>query len=279
MNSLNEGIIDVPDDLVKYVAERILKFVGNHLGKEFDKKYHDNFKVKNRMIVNSIDHYEVNGGDTLSAATFDIDVSDIKYTDRDVDKLSIGVHLHNHNHMYLPDKNVLAVSVKKLFEIIDRVNVKSENASEQDDYYELIDTFNVINENLDKFHDTIKSSVKHELAHFIQFRYLKDKHSKQAEIASDYDDDDKDAYFSSDIEYSPQIISAIEIFKNNIQYSGDVTAKEYFRYMVGMRDGRRIPLMTDGVQNDETAVRFFSTLKRKNLTKYKKAIKYFVNNI
>lgn len=279
MTSLNEGVIEVPDNLVKYVMDRVFKFIGNHLGEEFDKKYHDNFTVKGRMIVNNIDHYQIDGGDTLSAATFTIDVSNVKYTERDIDELSIGVHLYNNNHMYLPEKNVLAISVKKLFDIIDRVNVKAENPSEQDDYYELVDTFAVINKNLDIMYDTLKASVKHELAHFIQFRYLKDKHSKQAEIASDYDDDDKDAYFSSDIEYSPQIISAIEIFKNNIQYSGDITPKEYFRYMVGMRDGRRIPLMTDGVQNDETAVKFFSTLKRKNLTKYKKAIKYFVNNI
>lgn len=278
MNFLQEGIIQVPDHLVAYVKEIVFSMVGNYLGNVFHEKFHHLFTIDGKQITNTKSHLEIDtrDHDSIQGSQYTIDVRDIPYTDKQTDKLVIGVHLKNTNDMYVPEANAIGISVLNVITYIDKItDYPTDDMEELEMYYELVDIFKSINTMLNRVYHNLTGAIKHELAHFIQFVYLSKKHSKQADVASDYDD--MEGYFQSDIEQSPYIISAIEVFKFNAPRL-KITPTEYFKYLVGMISHRGL-FVDDHTVPDNTVRNFFLALKNKNKSKYKKAVRYFMSNI
>ncbi len=277
---IKEGVIHVPDHLVNYIKEIVLDMVGNYLGQIFNEKYHRHFIVNGRSIVNNKSHLtiDVNDVEGIQGSMYHLDVRDVPYTDKSTDKVLIGVQLVNTNSMYVPSHNAIAISVKEPIEFINRISdYPTDDMEDLDAYYELVEIFKRINAMLGTFSNSLNGTIKHELAHFIQFQYLSKKHPKQSGVDDSYSEDDLHAYYQADIEQSPHVISAIEVFNHNAPLA-TVTPIEYFKYLVGMTDNggkftKNDTLPTNSVRN------FFITLKNNNKSKYKKAVKYFASNI
>lgn len=269
-----EGVINVPETVVDEVTNIVMKMIGHYIGTNFDKKYYKEFSI-NGNIINNNPIYKISSSDEIIGQPFTINIEPIKYTNLTKDEIVIGLQRIDNDGRYLPDENMLIIPATRLLDSIDTLNVKDDDPTEQGFLYELLDTFHSIDKAISLYRKHIRSVIKHEMAHYIQIRYLSEKHYKQAEFN---DNDDIDAYLTSNIEYSPQIITAIETFKVNTSISDfPVSKKEYFKYLVDM-GGKSLGFHVETI-SDVMVREFFISLKKRNTKLYKKAIKYFFNEI
>jgi len=276
--NLKEDVIKIPDSLYYQVNRFVFGYIGYFLYHEFNNRYHDRFTVNGHNIVDNVYQFDINDKESVDADRYKIDVSDVPYTDKVVDVIYIGVQRYSNNSGYLPDHNLLNISIKEFVDTIEDKHHKVSDPDEQEMVYELDGTIDLVNDMLDKLHKELNGIIRHELTHFIQVRYLSKKHPKQGlpdeqnPLESSMSD-----YFNSDIEFSAYITTAIETYKANIQKLKPSEYKEYFKYLVGMDHESKHMLRID--VSDRTIREFFLTLKEHNPSKYKKAIKYFIKNI
>lgn len=106
-------------------------------------------------------------------------------------------------------------------------------------------------------HDII-SDVKHELMHMVQHRAIKNLDPKQTDRGNEY--------FSSNVEFSPQIDSAVHDFTTMLKLTKMDFGKAFKIYV-----GQDKPAFMTGIQPSP----FFLSLKNKDINKYQKAIKEF----
>jgi len=130
-------------------------------------------------------------------------------------------------------------------------------------------------ENVAPMIERLAGIVKHELIHGVQDMAMRGISDKTVDY---YDTDgklDNDKYYTSDIEFGPQIVSAASEFKSSIkelrnsgyQLNDDTERKLLMRFIN--------PSLPDvaGIENIRSD--FFDTLYRKDKQQWKKAIKYF----
>lgn len=127
-------------------------------------------------------------------------------------------------------------------------------------------------------------NIRHELTHAVQFEILAKFHTDQIRSTNDLeveglsDEELKDLYLLSPIEFDPQIKSAATMFKGIELYSksllNDYDRKKALGYVTG---GDNKELTKDELEQIGYNVRsqFFLTLKKKDPDRWKKAVKLF----
>lgn len=276
--SLNEDVVKVPDSMYEHVNAIIFGYIGYFLYNEFDSRFHDQLTVNGNYITNNQYQFDYNDMESVDADRYTIDVSGVPYTDIEQDVIHIGVQRHSNDSGYLPDHNLLYISIKQLIDVIEGSHHKVSDIDEQEMIYELDGTIDSVNSMLNDFYESLKGIIRHELTHYIQVRYLSKKHPKQGiPDGQNPTDASMTDYFNSDIEFSAYITSAIETYKTNIRKLEPDEYTEYFKYIVGMNNQFNNILQIE--VSDRTIRGFFLTLKEHDPVKYKKAIKYFIKNI
>ena len=124
--------------------------------------------------------------------------------------------------------------------------------------------------------EELEGLARHELQHATQDIVLRKHHPKQMELPSEGDDTDK--YYTSDIEFHPQITTAIADFKRTVaavRSRQEVTPEQ----VQGLLKAFLHPHMSlpTGLLKYKPAFQnnFFNTLFRKDQQKWKKAVKEF----
>ncbi|ASV44071.1 hypothetical protein PBI_SCTP2_56 [Salicola phage SCTP-2] len=212
---------------------------------------------------------------------------------------------------YDEKNNMVVVNFHSLIEALSMVRDTYKEMYTTDDLskkeiFEELDLFDfdkTVKKHLTDFIKDSKSTIEHELAHYIQHNYLKQKSEKQVE-KPDYkhehgSKENYDEYFGSEVEYSPQILSAVrdfEKFFNSMsdesqQYIDKQYKRNIFNYIVGQTN--TLQTLSEysgenlkGIDNTLTNFRtvklprsFFMSLKNSDNEKWKKAVKYFWNEI
>ena len=164
---------------------------------------------------------------------------------------------------------------------------------EKKDALELMDVSRDLEKTIKRFMERIPSTLEHELAHMIQYRYLKDKSLDQVKGVDD-SRSDPEGYFKSNVEFSPQIISALRDYKLYIEKVDKEDIKEYrldiLKYLLGMTEKSVYYYDDYGTQEvfGEQSLfheliqmnrSFFVTLKNKKPNAYKKSVKYFMSQL
>ena len=164
---------------------------------------------------------------------------------------------------------------------------------EKKDALELMDTSREVEQTIKRFMERIPSTLEHELAHMIQYQYLKDKSLEQIKGVDD-SSSDPEGYFKSNVEFSPQIISALKDYKLYIEKVDKEDIKEYrldiLKYLLGMTEKSVYYYDDYGTQEvfGEQSLfheliqmnrSFFVTLRNKKPNSYKKAVKYFMSQL
>lgn len=130
-------------------------------------------------------------------------------------------------------------------------------------------------EMLDGMIERITGYAEHELMHGIQNMALKQDDS---EVAQYYDSDNNlidDKYYTSEIEFSPQIVSAAKDFIAEIRELralGMSVTPEHVKKLMNRFVNPTAPELA-GIETVRS--RFFEVLYKKNTKKWKKAVKYF----
>ena len=140
----------------------------------------------------------------------------------------------------------------------------------------------------------LDSNVEHELTHAIQAKYLAHKDIKHAGNVDHIKDDgsfDREGYYNSDLEFSSTIRSEVGKFKRAIarhgRYSDQDVRRELLRAWIDPDyngdakinvDGTELPMKATG-RYLQLPSEFFATLKKTNLQKWKKAVKYFIDSL
>ena len=165
INDLSEGVIQVPDELTSYVMMITSKFLKGYLYCNFHKELITNLE-KRIGFISSNKQYLVCDIEESSGEfyEYDVDVSDVKYTDKSTDTLGIGIAYQNSssNAMYLPDKNSILINLFKFIEQVDNLKQDSEDSEELMMRYELVDAENRIAELYNSFLSKLKGIVKHD---------------------------------------------------------------------------------------------------------------------
>lgn len=272
IKDLSEGVIQVPDELVDYVTMITKKFLKGYIYCNFHKGLiHELEKTMGFFSTNK--NYLVCDFEDASGEyhTYDVDVSNVKYTDKTTDTLGIGIAYQNSttNAMFLPDRDAILINLFHFIKNIEPLKQDSDDAKEIMMRYELVDAANRIPEIYESFVRRLRSIIKHELAHFIQFKYLADKSEKQ--ISTDGE------YHQQFAEYSPWIITSIE----NIKLAKDViNIKELVNFVIGVSDIEPKGLLFSGHSKSILNSRsFFRKLKDHNPKQWKKAVKYLINEL
>jgi hypothetical protein len=123
--------------------------------------------------------------------------------------------------------------------------------------------------------------VDHETAHMVQFLVLRKFHAYNVHslyTSGKIDDENRDDYYNSQVEFDPQIRSEAAYFKGVEELSKEFGLKEYDKHKAlehfTFADGTKEP-RTDDLEKISFTRRspFFGALKRKNPEKWKKAVK------
>ena len=164
---------------------------------------------------------------------------------------------------------------------------------EKKDALELMDVSNDIEKTIKRFMERLPSTLEHELAHMIQYQYLKDKSKDQVKGVDD-SDTDPEGYLKSNVEFSPQLISALNDYKLYIKKVDKENIKEYrldiLKYLLGMTEKSVYyydDYGTQEVYGEQSLFReliegnraLFTILRRTKPTQYKKAVKYFISQL
>lgn len=123
-------------------------------------------------------------------------------------------------------------------------------------------------------------TLEHELAHAIQ--HLVIRHKDQFKVNSGYGDKGSE-YYKSDVEFSPQIISAVRNFDAYIESLNFVLPTQrmkIFMYAIGEKPFSELEIDTKRtIRLLNNARTFFSTLKDQKPKAFKKAVKIFYNEL
>lgn len=295
---VNEGVIDVPDkfmdmifiellkavststislsDSPKYISNLFLKIYKRH-GVQF--KYHGN----EYDIVNNPNHY----------ITLDITYPSVwfKYsTKTEMKKLSLS--FSNLSRSTLPKgffsprdevgEDILSINVSKLLKsIAPAVEIGDiVNPMEEEDAIDFVnDVVGMdINMIMDEHLPQILTTMEHESAHLIQYNFLSHPEQRQSHTS-----DTTSKYWTSNVEFSPQIISSARNIENVIeQYDVEGHVHDIFRYVVTMITASEFVRRT-GIHDTQrildNSVSFFLMLKENKPSNYKKAVKILYDEL
>ena len=227
----------------------------------------------------------------------DYDVSEIKYTDetgeRSFKLVVTDKDVGKTKGAYSASSNAVLIYIKSFTTLVHDEFFYMDATYFDNDVEErkyltktLMDSPNEIERLIKRTMQTIPSTLEHELAHMIQYEFLKPKHEKQVSGGKD----DPDSYYNSEIEFSPQIISSIKDYTDYIEYVDKENNKSYradiFKYLVGLTEKsvyyyedytgkEQIPGEPSKFRELISANRhFYNSLKNNDIAQYKRAVKY-----
>lgn len=150
----------------------------------------------------------------------------------------------------------------------------------------------VLIDEFDALLEQILGTFEHELTHYVQFKILRAAHEKQIGGLgkSHAKDNQKDEYYNSQVEFDPQIKSAIAKFhrmeKDNLDAKMDGNRRLWIDIFVGAKKIPRPakPSFLDIVSNEKYGgfvkpSDFFLSLKKVSENRWKKAIKLFTQEL
>lgn len=322
LNQLNEGVIKVPPILIHKCKVEILKFISTTVLSTLD----DSMFFKKHASIDLIptfryygDAYDLHGeDDNILGVKINYDESVIPYYEGENNigtfMLGVGIIRKNPKTMgiYVPTSNTIIINLLPLWKDLEyemALDMYSWFGNKEkgkiayhnltlEEKIEFLNDFIIgsINTNVNKFMKNVNSTIEHELAHLIQYQYLK---KKSVDQVSTYDSNDLDAfkYYASQVEFSPQIISAINDLAVFVDIIGDQAEPEYFDYVVKYLIGE-IPnessLISKIKENNikgpdnpflgsgdviKGSRNFFRLLKDKKPKAWRKAVKYLTTEI
>lgn len=318
INQLQEGIIKVPPILIHKCRKELLKFISTTIVSASD----DSVLFRRHLSIDYIPEFKYHGdaydlyaevGEILGVKV-EYDESLIAYSDDNGKSsfiLGAGIIEKNPNThgIYLPERNTIIINLHTLWKNVrDSISLydwfgegnEGKIAYENETLESRIDVLNTfirddLNRHVNHFMSTINSTIEHELAHMIQYQYLK---KKSVDQVTSYDDT-KDAvkYYSSQVEFSPQIISAINDIAAYVGEVGDEVSPEYLDYVVKYLVGEIPNAATlhriakeQGIQSPsdpflafsstvDNSRNFFLVLRDKKPKAWRKAVKYLTTEI
>lgn len=265
ISQLQEGIIRVPKLMTKQCMSETLKFISTIIIRGSD----DPELFKNHLNLDYIpphvlkDYgvaYDIKADiGQILGITLEYDERIVKYSQ----KTGTATYLFGAGilgekaktlGMYLPKSNAVVVNLYKLWKDLEsELSIKTwvghgEQAEENYQNTPLPERIEIlqgviqpeINRYINDFMSSLDATIEHELAHLIQYRYLRDKHEDQVSDGDYRSDDMPDAakYYGSQVEFSPQVISAIrgmETYVDDLKHEN--LDRRYFkfvlRYLVG----------------------------------------------
>lgn len=304
--TINEGVIQVHPSLIKDAEDEILKSLFRYIYDLIpDRSVFELLTYKNSPMPVIDSSYRILGlshKNEYNVTEMSYDKELIPYT-KDKGTATYGLIV---TEAKSKTKGAYAENVNAVIIFIDKDTLRDFNDaffwmdekyfdmsdSEKRDAMELMDVAREVDVAIKKFMERLPSTLEHELAHMIQYQYLKDKSVEQ--VKGTDSKTDPEGYLSSTVEFSPQIISALNDYKLYIEKVDKEDIKEYrldiLKYLLGMTDKSVYyydDYGTKEVYGEQSLFKeliegnraFFTVLKRKNISQYKKAVKYFINRL
>lgn len=303
--SINEGIIQVPPQLIDEVINELFLVMARYVYDLIpDRSVFDQFTYGGKSLPIPSDEFRIIGldSDQYWATEIPFDESLIKYTtstEKSMFNVFLGMKIKKRmKGGYSPKHNAIILTIPEFMTTI------------QDEFFYMDETY--FDYPLDKRKSAVsdlmespsevekaikdqiinlKPTIEHELAHMIQFQYLKDKSLDQVSGGGD----SADEYYGSQVEFSPQIISSLRDYENFIKKIDHLDNKKYridiLKYLLAMAE-KSVYYYEDYTGENPKASEsnhfrkliqgnreFFDVLKRKDMSQYKKAVKYITNEL
>lgn len=303
--NINEGIIQVPPQLIDDVIDEMFLVMARYVYDLIpDRSVFDQFTYDGNPLPIPSDEFRIIGldNDQYWATEIPFDESLIKYTtstEKSIFKVYVGVkYKKGMKGAYSPKHNAIILTIPEFLH-----NIKDEFFYMDDTYFDnplderkslvsgLMESPSEVEKAIKDQLVSLKPTIEHELAHMIQFQYLKDKSPEQVGGGKD----SADEYYSGQVEFSPQIISSLrdyEIYINKIdhldnkQYRIDIlkflfamTEKSVYYYEDYTGENPKVSEHSYFHSLIRGNRAFFEVLKRKNVSQYKKAVKYMTNEL
>lgn len=301
--NMNEGIIQVPPELIRGAMDEILKVLFRYVYDLLpDREVYHLLEYNGEPLPIIDSSYRIIGlseRDQYNVIEIEYDTNIIPYTEQQR-KATYGLIVTDSKKRkakgaYSSANNILIITVDKntirdLQDAFFWMDEKyfSMSMEEKKDALDLMDTIREVDVAIKRFMRQLPATLEHELAHMIQYQYLKDKSAEQVKG----DDGSIEGYYKSNVEFSPQIISALRDYQLYIQKVDKDNIKEYrsdvLKYLLVMSDKSVYyyddygTSMVPGEQSlfhelIEGNRAFFEILKNKKPKQYKRAVKYFIN--
>lgn len=307
---LQEGIIQVPSILISKCKLKLSGMISTLIYNELpDKTLFEYFKsnIVKQPSPGDLEKYSINPENNRTQAFF------IQYQERDVIYSDLkgrnefifagGLYEDRFAASYYIEADAIIINLKSIynsirntFEIFFDDDMMSRDKKVVEKSLVSYAIPKSINSHIEKFMLNSIGSIEHELAHMIQYKYLKQKSEKQVHSDSEYNSDD-DKYYTSNVEFSPQLITAkesfssiIEMLQDHVEYDKAYNRK-LFDFVVCISD--LFPDIRDYIGDNSLKnsykVRasietikgrdFFKSLKTSDKDKWKTAVKYLYTDL
>lgn len=305
--TMNEGIIQVHPKLIQDASEEVLKTLFRYVYDIIPDRSVFRFLTYNEQPIPVVDSsYRILGlsyKNEYNITEMEYDEKLIPYSDKkgkgkyglivtEGKSKTKGAYSPNANAVVIfIDKNTLRDFSDAFFWMDDAYFDMT--MEEKKDALELMDVSNDIEKTIKRFMERLPSTLEHELAHMIQYQYLKDKSKDQVKGVGD-SSSDPEGYLKSNVEFSPQILSALKDYKLYIDKVDKENIKAYrldiLKYLLGMTEKSVYyydDYGTQEVYGEQSLFReliegnraFFTVLRRTSPNQYKKAVKYLISQL
>lgn len=310
---LNEGIIQVPADFQEMIFKEILKYIStSSLAKSDDPKLINNLSVgeyhrhdlKFRYYGKEYDLTKASHGYTNQILTYPTEL--FKYAKvKGQNQLLLSVanlsdKQVSHKGFFSPkddgaEHDILQINLYHILRRLEpEMQIKDFHAvfSEPEDFDDFLTTtmIPIINRILSNELRKIETTLEHELAHLIQYNFI--QHPEQLKKNSNYGNAGDAGYWSSPVEFSPQLISAARNFENFIKDVIDDAPEDFKRYWfkhltatktaedeVLFRSKYRGQYRPEALGILDNSPTFFTVLRQREPKLHRKAVKILYNEL
>lgn len=302
---LNEGIIEVPERLLNECLMEVYNFYVRYIYDYLpDRLAFEQLSYDGQSLHVPSSDYRLIGikNDQYVMTTIDYHHEEIKYSDKKGKAtFNLGVTLADKGKTlgaYSENYNAIILFLKKYTEMMDEQSMVFDenyfNSSEEErkDIVDMFDMERDVERYIKQLLRDVKSTIHHELAHMIQYQYLKDKDPKQVQGGTETMKD----YLTGQVEFSPHIISAIddyETFVTDVDKIGHTQYRKDVLKIITAISNKTLIYYDDYTGESPKSVSessyrmnyispnrtFFEMLKSENPKQYKKAVKYFYDEV
>lgn len=303
--TINEGVIQVPPYLLKESLKELMKHYIRYIYDIIpDREAYKQLTYQGKPLPVISDAYRLLGmkDNDYNITEIEYDHSEVKYSDEDgTTHFKLAVTLTDGKTTkgaYSITSNAIVFFMKPYTdEIREEMWIFDNNYFDEDEQgrQEILDTMmfkETIEHHIEELYKSAKGTIHHELAHMIQYQYLKDKDEKQVSGSKETPEE----YYSGNVEFSPHILSAIDDFETFVEaidpHKIDKYRYDLFKIMTALTNKRHIfyddysDEKPKNVSETQYTIKFinhnrnfFEALKSKNEKKYRKAVKYLMNEL
>lgn len=303
--TINEGVIQVPPRLLKESLKELMKHYIRYIYDLIpDREAYKQLSYQGKPLPVIGDAYRLIGmkdGD-YNITEIEYDHSEVKYSDKEGEthfKLAITLTDGGSTKgAYSVTSNAVVFFLKPYTEEIkDEMWIFDDNYFDADDEerQNILDVMafkETIEHHIEELYRSAKGTIHHEIAHMIQYQYLKDKSEQQVAGTKETPEE----YYSGNVEFSPQILSAIDDFETFVDAIDPNKTNKYrhdlFKIMTALTTKRHIYYddysdeKPQNVSETQYTIKFinhnrnfFEALKSKDMKQYRKAVKYLMTEL